>query len=114
MAVTPASEEEAKVGNVGENTTPGDEYEKALSLVQNMMQGPGGTQGPVDDPAKRTIYVGNLSQACTPQHLIKEFGVFGEVAYIKFSQGKFFFSRLFSQRSERILVSPVLGASDVF
>lgn len=88
LSVTPASEQEAQVGNLEKNSTPGDEYAKALSLVQNMMQGPGGTTGPVDDPAKRTIYVGNLSQACTPQHLIKEFGVFGEVAYIKFSQGK--------------------------
>jgi len=61
------------------------EYEKACALMESMMKGPSGAQEARNDEVKRTVYVGNLSKHCTPQHLRDEFSQIGEVVYIKFS-----------------------------
>jgi len=61
------------------------EYEKACALMESMMKGPSGAQEARKDEVKRTVYVGNLSKHCTPQHLRDEFSTIGEVVYIKFS-----------------------------
>lgn len=61
------------------------EYEKACALMESMMKGPSGTQEARNDEVKRTVYVGNLSKHCTPQHIRDEFSQIGEVVYIKFS-----------------------------
>merc|ERR1719499_243082 len=61
------------------------EYERACQLMQSMMEGPSGAQEARNDEVKRTVYAGNLSKHCTPQHLRDEFGQIGEVVYIKFS-----------------------------
>merc|ERR1719499_828241 len=61
------------------------EYERACQLMQSMMEGPSGAQEARNDEVKRTVYVGNLSKHCTPQHLRDEFSQIGEVVYIKFS-----------------------------
>jgi len=61
------------------------EYERAIAKMHDMMKDPKDGTAARNDEVKRTVYVGNLSKHCTPQHLKEEFNTVGEVVYIKFS-----------------------------
>jgi len=88
LVVTLIDKTAAKTLLSGKSSSGGlTEYEKACQFMQEMMEGPNGKKGVIDDEVKRTVYVGNLSRLCTPQILRDEFSSIGEVVYIKFSQG---------------------------
>lgn len=88
LSVEAVSAEDCKalfVDNKGkEKTQELSEYERACKLMEDMMQGPEGV-GEVDDEVNRTLYLGNISKACTAQDLRDAFKPAGNIIYIKFS-----------------------------